>query len=273
MRAPASVHAAPPPLALALTRCAPQPDLTFSNVLEQKELSRSFRAVGVNSGTRRRGGLTAAAWRGRPRQRPGRAPTAAAGCGPWPTPPGKTQCFLTYRLHAKFAQKFNLREFPMDRQLLFVEAVLWACPVEKVLSYDEEGLPKETALYEGRILWKEGKSMLYGASARHARPLGARGARDAAVARPLLQRARARRRCADEHFIQGDVWRIARDVTMCYGHTDERRRDNGDGQRFHTLAVTLELQRKPRFYIMNGACEATHARAGGVGSQGAAAVR
>ena len=52
---------------------------------------------------------------------------------------GRTQCFLTYRLHAKFAQKFNLREFPMDRQLLFVEAVLWACPVERVLAYDEDG--------------------------------------------------------------------------------------------------------------------------------------
>ena len=49
----------------------------------------------------------------------------------------------------------------------------------------------------------------------------------------------------EEHFIQSDVWNITRDVTLCFGHTDEKRRDNDDGQRHHTLAVTLELQVPP----------------------------
>ena len=53
----------------------------------------------------------------------------------------------------------------------------------------------------------------------------------------------------EEHFIQSDVWDITRNVTLCFGHTDERRRDNDDGQRHHTLAVTLELQASSPFKL------------------------
>lgn len=41
------------------------------------------------------------------------------------------------------------------------------------------------------------------------------------------------------------------------GHTDERRRDNDDGQRHSTLAITLEIQRRPKFY---GALHITNIR-------------
>ena len=133
-----------------------------------------------------------------------------------------TRCFLAYTIHAVFLQRFELRAFPFDTQMLKCEAVLWRSPLERVMKPASETREAECQPFRGRVTFNAGgHHVLYA-----------------------------------DGFIQGDVWRVNPDsaVTVRAGHTDERHRGTQDGQRFSTLTVEICVKRRFEFYVRAPAC-------------------
>ena len=128
-----------------------------------------------------------------------------------PQEDGSTKCILAYTLKGIFAHTYDLRTFPFDEQTLRVRCVLWRSPLEKV---DAES----TTPFRGRLDVSFGKHMLY-----------------------------------EDGFIQQDVWipHQHSPVTLRHGHTDERYRSVGDGQRFSTIDVEINIRRRCQFYVFN----------------------
>jgi hypothetical protein len=57
----------------------------------------------------------------------------------------------------------------------------------------------------------------------------------------------------DEGFIQKDVWMPDphAPIVLRPGHTDERYRSAGDGQRFSTITIEITIRRRHQFYLLN----------------------
>jgi hypothetical protein len=66
-------------------------------------------------------------------------------------------------------------------------------------------------------------------------------------------------------FVSKDVWDAPHRgaVTVRAGHTDERHRGAGDGQRFSTITVEISLRRRHHFYLLNVVLPVRSAARGG----------
>jgi hypothetical protein len=147
-----------------------------------------------------------------------------------------TKCILAYTLQGTFAHTYDLRAFPFDVQTLQARGVFWRSPLECVEveptthQDDAVDMPRDVrpdfrtrdteccTPFRGRLHMRFGRHMLY-----------------------------------DEGFIQKDVWYADADdpVVVRPGHTDERYRSAGDGQRFSTLNIEITIRRRHQFYLLN----------------------
>ena len=130
---------------------------------------------------------------------------------------GGTLCFLTYRVMGTFGTRFDLRHYPFDTQALRVEAVLWGCPWEAILSDEISGsLDQPTLLFQGRPVFSNELSFLYA-----------------------------------EHNVVGDMWNMKGGVRVWGGLTDHRRRAAQDGVRHVMIHTDVVVQRRHHSVLLN----------------------